>query len=118
MRLTFTSLILLALGAPAFAQIAFGAIPGKRGNFEGADPHGVNLTIAAAQTALPRTKIRVLGNIGFEVKDLEGFSKKLEANGTMFDVAYRKVPALGIAIAFFTDRCGTCIELTEGLDKL
>ena len=30
----------------------------------------------------------------------------------------RKVPALGIAIAFFTDPWGTYIELTEGLDKV
>jgi hypothetical protein len=33
-------------------------------------------------------------------------------------VPYRKVPALGIAIAFFTDPWGTYIELTEGLDKV
>ncbi len=31
---------------------------------------------------------------------------------------YRKVPALGIAIAFLTDPFGTYIELTEGLDKI
>jgi catechol 2,3-dioxygenase-like lactoylglutathione lyase family enzyme len=96
----------------------FGAIPGKRGNFEAADLPGVNLTFAAAQTALPGTKGRVLDHIGFEVKDLEGFSKRLEANGAKFDIAYRQVPALGISIAFFTDPWGTYIELTEGLDKL
>jgi hypothetical protein len=28
------------------------------------------------------------------------------------------VPALGIAIAFFTDPFGTYIELTEGLDAV
>jgi hypothetical protein len=33
-------------------------------------------------------------------------------------VPYRTVPALGIAIAFFTDPWGTYIELTEGLDKI
>lgn len=85
----------------------FGATPGKRGNFEAADLPGVNLTFGGAQNALPGTKGRVLDHIGFEVKGLEGFSKKLEANGTKFDIAYRKVPALGIAIAFFTDPWGT-----------
>jgi catechol 2,3-dioxygenase-like lactoylglutathione lyase family enzyme len=96
----------------------FGATPGKRGRFEAADLPGVNLTFAAAESPLSGTKGRVLDHIGFEVKDLEGFCKKLEANGTTFDIAYRKVPALGIAIAFFTDPWGTYIELTEGLDKL
>jgi catechol 2,3-dioxygenase-like lactoylglutathione lyase family enzyme len=52
------------------------------------------------------------------VEDLEAFCKKLEASGVKFDIAYRKVPALGISIAFFTDPWGTYIELTEGLSKL
>ncbi len=34
-----------------------------------------------------------------------------------FDVPYRELDQLGIAIAFFTDPFGTYIELTEGLDK-
>ena len=59
-----------------------------------------------------------MDHIGFEVRDLEAFCKKLESMGVKFDVPYRKVPALGIAIAFFTDPWGTYIELTEGLNKL
>ena len=43
---------------------------------------------------------------------------KLEASGITMAVPYRKVPALGIAVAFFTDPWGTYIELTEGLDKV
>jgi hypothetical protein len=42
----------------------------------------------------------------------------LEASGVKLDVAYRKLPALGISLAFFTDPFGTYIELTEGLDKI
>ncbi len=49
------------------------------------------------------------------MKDLEAFTKKLEAAGIKLDIPYRKVPALGIAIAFLTDPFGTYIELTEGL---
>jgi predicted enzyme related to lactoylglutathione lyase len=52
------------------------------------------------------------------VKNLEAFTKKLEAQGVKFTVPYRQVPALGIAIAFVTDPWGTSIELTEGLDKI
>ena len=37
--------------------------------------------------------------------------------GVEFDVPYRELDQLGIAIAFFTDPFGTYIELTEGLDK-
>ncbi len=96
----------------------FGAIPGKRGRFEAADLPGVNLTFAPTENAPVGTKGRAIDHIGFEVKDLEAFTKKLEASGIKLDIAYRKVPALGIAIAFLTDPFGTYIELTEGLDKI
>ena len=44
--------------------------------------------------------------------------KRWRPNGVKLSVPYRTVPALGIAIAFFTDPWGTYIELTEGLDKV
>jgi hypothetical protein len=56
-----------------------------------------------------------LDHIGFEVRNLEDFAKKLESTGVKLDVTYRKVPALGIALAFLTDPWGTYIELTENL---
>ncbi len=59
-----------------------------------------------------------MDHIGFEVRNLEAFSKRLEAAGIRFDVPYRKIPSLGLAVAFFTDPWGTYIELTEGLDRL
>jgi len=96
----------------------FGAAPGKRGRFEAADLPGVNLTFAPSDTAPVGTKGRAIDHIGFEVKDLEAFTKKLEAAGIKLDIAYRKVPALGIAIAFLTDPFGAYIELTEGLDRI
>ena len=94
----------------------FGATPGKRGRFEAADLPGVNLSFSQADGSVP-TKGRVLDHIGFEVQNLEAFCKKLEGQGQKFDVAYRKVPSLGISIAFLTDPWGTYIELTEGLRK-
>jgi catechol 2,3-dioxygenase-like lactoylglutathione lyase family enzyme len=96
----------------------FGAKPGRRGHFEAGDIPGANLTFDAAKAAPAPTKGRVLDHIGFEVRGLEAFCKKLEAAGVKFDVPYRKVPSLGISLAFLTDPWGTYIELTEGLDKL
>ena len=60
----------------------------------------------------------MIDHIGFEVKNLEAFTKQLEAKGIKLTVPYRQVPALGIAIAFVVDPWGTNIELTEGLDKV
>ncbi|MBI3895302.1 MAG: VOC family protein [Acidobacteria bacterium] len=97
----------------------FGAEPGMRGQNQAADVPGVNLTFSKASTeTVVGTKGRVLDHIGFEVKGLEAFCKKLEANGTKFDVPYTKRPDLGIGVAFLTDPWGTYIELTEGLNRL
>jgi catechol 2,3-dioxygenase-like lactoylglutathione lyase family enzyme len=96
----------------------FGAKPGKRGQFDAADLPGVNLTFTKSDTATVGTKGRNLDHIGFEIKDLEAFCKKAEANGLKFDMPYTKRPDLGIALAFITDPWGTYIELNEGLDKL
>ena len=52
------------------------------------------------------------------MKDLEAFCKKLEGAGIKLDAAYRRVAAIGLAVAFFTDPWGTYIELTEGLSQL
>ncbi|MEQ1731485.1 MAG: VOC family protein, partial [Vicinamibacterales bacterium] len=60
------------------------------------------------------TKGRVIDHIGFEVKDLAGLVKQLEAKGIKFDVAYREVPTIGLKIAYITDPTGVYIELTEG----
>jgi catechol 2,3-dioxygenase-like lactoylglutathione lyase family enzyme len=96
----------------------FGAKPGRRGKFEAADVPGVNLSFTKSETPVVGTKGRALDHIGFEVTNLEAFCKKLEASGIKFDVPYRKVPQLGLSVAFFTDPWGTYIELTEGLSRL
>jgi len=59
----------------------------------------------------------MLDHIGLEVRNLEAFCRKLEANGVKFDARYKKQPS-GIATALLTDPWGTSIELTEGLNKL
>ena len=96
----------------------FGATSRLGGAFPAAILPGVALNFSASPTPVIGTQGRALDHIGFEVKNLEAFTKKLEAEGIKLAVPYRTVPALGIAIAFFTDPWGTYIELTEGLDKL
>jgi predicted enzyme related to lactoylglutathione lyase len=77
---------------------------------------GMNFSIAA--TPVAGTRGRAVDHIGFEVRGLEAFLKRLESQGVKIDRPYTKVEALGIAIAFITDPWGTYIELTEGLDKV
>jgi hypothetical protein len=76
------------------------------------------MNFTASKTPVAGTQGRALDHIGFEVKNLEAFTKKLESEGIKLAVAYRQVPALNIGIAFITDPWGTYIELTEGLDKI
>ena len=64
------------------------------------------------------TKGRALDHIGFEVRNLEAFCKKLEASGVKFDEPYSKSRNPGYASATLTDPWGTTIELTEGLNRL
>jgi len=96
----------------------FGAKPRNGGAFPAADLPGVALNFSPSAEPVVGTQGRALDHIGFEVKDLEAFCKKLEADGIKLAVPYRKVPALDIAIAFITDPWGTYIEMTEGLNKV
>jgi catechol 2,3-dioxygenase-like lactoylglutathione lyase family enzyme len=98
--------------------------PGQTDFFIGADLPGVGYSLNFFRwegdqsiTHVP-TAGRVATHVGFEVKNLEAFCKKLEAQGIKFDSPYRKIPERGIAVAFLTDPEGAYIELTEGLDKV
>lgn len=93
----------------------FGAVPGKRLDFEAADLPGVNLTFGGTETPTVGTQGRALDHIGFEVRGLEAFAQKLEAAGVTFDRPYTVIPNSETAIAFLTDPWGTYIELTENL---
>ena len=96
----------------------FGATPRAGGAFPAALLPGVALNFSSSPTPVVGTQGRALDHIGFEVKNLAEFTKTLEASGIKMTTPYRSVPALGIAIAFFTDPWGTYVELTEGLDKI
>jgi extradiol dioxygenase family protein len=98
----------------------FGAVPGIRGtnNYKAADLPGMNMNFLGDPGFKMRKPIKgtTMDHIGFEVANLEGFCKSLEAKGVKFDVPYGKRG--GLATAFLTDPWGTYIELTEGLKGL
>jgi predicted enzyme related to lactoylglutathione lyase len=105
----------------AWYMQTFGAAAGTSANpaaFISAALPGVGLNFSPAPGTLAGTQGRAIDHIGFEVKNLEAFTKKLESQGIKLTGPYRQVPALGLSIAFITDPWGTYIELTEGLDKV
>jgi catechol 2,3-dioxygenase-like lactoylglutathione lyase family enzyme len=105
----------------AWYMQTFGASPLASANpaaFISASLPGLTMNFAPSQTPVVGTQGRALDHIGFEVKNLEAFIKKLEAQGIKLASPYRQVPALDISIAFISDPWGTYIELTEGLDKV
>jgi catechol 2,3-dioxygenase-like lactoylglutathione lyase family enzyme len=94
----------------------FGARPGLRGAFLAAFIPGGEVDFRKADQPQAPSKGRALDHIGFEVKGLEAFVKKLVADGYTLDVPYREMPQLdGLKLAFLIDPDGTRIELTEGL---
>jgi len=93
----------------------FGAVPGKRGQFDAADLPGVNLTFGKVDTVNPGTRGRALDHIGFEIRNLPQFVGRLEAAGVKIEAPIRRAGNGTTAIAFLTDPWGTYIELTEGL---
>ena len=100
--------------------------PGQTDFFIGADLPGVGYSLNFFRwegdqtiTHVP-TRGRVVDHVGFEVKHLEDFCKKLEAKGIKLTRGYQpKDKAMGnIATALLTDPWGVSIELTEGLDTV
>ena len=111
-------------GIQAWYAKVFGATPGQRPciaciakprMIEAGTLPGVNLSFSAGEKGLAGTKGRSLDHIGFEVKNLEAFARKLEGQGIKLDSPVRLVPDSTLKIAFLTDPWGTYIELTEGL---
>jgi len=94
----------------------FGAIAGTRNRFETANLPGGEITIAKVDTALAPIKGRSVDHIGFEVKNLDQFVKKLQAEGVQPEAPIRtSANASKLRLAYIFDPWGTYIELTEGL---
>ena len=73
---------------------------------------GVALNFSPSPTPTVGTTGRSIDHIGFEIKNLEAFTKKLEADGIKLDRPITR-NANGGALAFITDPWGTYIELNE-----
>jgi catechol 2,3-dioxygenase-like lactoylglutathione lyase family enzyme len=93
----------------------FGAAMPTAANANATGVPGISFSFRKTEAAQAATKGRSLDHIGFEVKNLEAFCRKLAADGVTFETPFREVPSLGLKIAFLIDPAGTRIELTEGL---
>ena len=93
----------------------FGGVAETRRGFPSAVFDGGEINVISATERQAPTKGRAIDHIGFEIKGLEAFCKKLAADGVTFEVPYREVAQLGLKLAFIVDPVGTRIELTEGL---
>ena len=93
--------------AQAWYAKTFGGRAGTRNNAPVVDIPGAQLRFAKADTAQAPTKGRVLDHIGFDVKDLQSFVKKIEAEGIKLDEPVRKNESTGVALTYITDPWGT-----------
>ena len=96
----------------------FSAVQRARGTHPNtADVPGINLSFNGSRSERALTQGRAIDHIGFEVENLQRFTQMLEARGIIFQVPYRVVESIDVAIAFFIDPSGVRVELTEGLYK-
>ena len=99
----------------------FGGLPGKRqrvampGLIDCDYFHRFNLSFSPSEGKRAPTKGRALDHLGFDVRNLEEFEKRLVAQGLTFDAPPRQVPNSRTKVAFLTDPWGTYIEVTEHL---
>jgi catechol 2,3-dioxygenase-like lactoylglutathione lyase family enzyme len=96
----------------------FGAISDTRRGFPSAVFDAGELNFIQAAMPQAPTRGRSVDHIGFEIKGLEAFCRKLAAEGVPFESSYREMPQYGLKVATITDPAGTLIELTEGLASL
>ena len=105
----------------AWYEKVLGGLPGKRktvarsGVTDCVYFHRFNVSFSPNNMKKEPTKGRSLDHIGFEVKNLDEFAKKLEANGIKLDSPPKQIPNSKVKVAFLTDPWGTYIELTENL---
>ena len=107
-------------GAQAWYQRAFGGVPGQRpqvaapGWVDCNHFPGMTLSYGRAGSPVPvPTRGRTVDHLGFEVKNLDAFVKRLQREGIKIDVSPSQLLGSKIRSAFLTDPWGTYIELTE-----
>jgi catechol 2,3-dioxygenase-like lactoylglutathione lyase family enzyme len=80
------------------------------------DVAGVSLAMSKSDTRLEPTAGRSLDHLGFEVKDLPAFLKRMEAEGV--SITQPLTPSNFVTtmrVAFIADPWGTKMEVTEGI---
>jgi len=80
------------------------------------DVPGVSLAMSKSDTKLDPTAGRSLDHIGFDVKDLPEFLKRMEAEGVT--ITQGVTPSSFVStmrVAFIADPWGTKMEITEGI---
>jgi catechol 2,3-dioxygenase-like lactoylglutathione lyase family enzyme len=99
-----------------------GAAPGAcapRGAPDGTDCvdiAGVSLAMSKSESRLEPTAGRSLDHLGFEVKDLPAFLKRMQAEGVT--ITQQLTPSNFVStmrVAFIADPWGTKMEITEGI---
>src|SRR5262245_15376849 len=106
-------------------QRVLGGVPGQRPRVSGPGWNevvhfpGMTVTFAGVPgppgTVLAPTAGRSLDHMGFDVKNLDQYVKRLASLGIHMDSEPREVSGTKIKYAFLTDPWGTRIELTENL---
>jgi len=80
------------------------------------DVPGVSLAMSQGETKLEPTAGRSLDHIGFEVKNLPEFLKRMEAEGVNITQGLTASNFVSkMRVAFITDPWGTKMEITEGI---
>lgn len=98
--------------AQAWYAKTFGGEAGTRNNAPVVNIPGAQLRFRGMDTAQAPTRGRVLDHIGFDVKDLQAFVKKIGAEGIHLDEPIRKGTS-GVLITYITDPWGTRVELVQ-----
>jgi catechol 2,3-dioxygenase-like lactoylglutathione lyase family enzyme len=97
-----------------------GGVPGKcNSGIDAADcvdVPGVSLAMSQTDTKLDPTAGRSLDHIGFEVKNLPDFLKRMEADGVTITQGLTASNFVStMHVAFIADPWGTKMEITEGI---
>jgi catechol 2,3-dioxygenase-like lactoylglutathione lyase family enzyme len=104
-------------GLRAWYARHFGAAMPTTANANAMGVPGMSFSFRRTDAAQAATAGRSLDHVGFEVRDLEAFTRKLAADGVAFETPFRVVPSTGLKTAVLIDPAGTRIELTEGLAR-
>ena len=91
----------------------FGGYAWTRNNAPVVELPGVQLRFAKVDRAQLPTAGHTLDHIGFDVKNLEAFLKRLGADGVKIERPINRDAQTGAALAFVSDPWGTMIELND-----